>query len=433
MGPTDLAEVALAAPLVVECFVATAIFSRGLGRRGGRRSLVALLVCALLCIPVFTLLYARVQGAPFPLPALPWVVLLAMMLLFVHGFFETTLLEALIVATLGYCLDHLCNDLCTLAFLVLPTTGGDRVNMLLPPARYLVVVPAYAAAYLLVGRRFSLDAARTRRRARWVTVCCIALFASIALQIVLVNGRSEQAQLVGFVYDTLCTALIMVAMIGLTKTDHLEDSLETISRLWEQKKAQYELTQENIELINIKCHDIRKRIEETGARSGALSQKTVDEIADCVRVYDASARTGSRALDAVLTDKHLYCSEHGIELTCMVDGSLLANVAEDDLYFLVENILSNAIEAVEGLEVPAQRVISLTIDAAGPMARISEENYFDGDLRFEDGLPVTTKRDSANHGFGMRSIRHVVEKYDGDLVVSARDGVFSLNILLPRP
>ena len=50
---------------------------------------------------------------------------------------------------------------------------------------------------------------------------------------------------------------------------------------------------------------------------------------------------------------------------------------------------------------------------------------------FSDGLPMTTKQEKAHHGFGVKSMRRITEKYDGDLSMNAEDGVFTLNILFP--
>lgn len=47
-----------------------------------------------------------------------------------------------------------------------------------------------------------------------------------------------------------------------------------------------------------------------------------------------------------------------------------------------------------------------------------------------DGLPVTSKGDSANHGFGVRSMQLTVERYGGTL---AEDGRFHVNAIIPTP
>ena len=49
----------------------------------------------------------------------------------------------------------------------------------------------------------------------------------------------------------------------------------------------------------------------------------------------------------------------------------------------------------------------------------------------QDGLPITTKNEQNYHGFGMLSIRHIVEKYGGTMSVRTDQNLFRLDILLP--
>ena len=62
---------------------------------------------------------------------------------------------------------------------------------------------------------------------------------------------------------------------------------------------------------------------------------------------------------------------------------------------------------------------------------IRMENTCAEKLRFEDGLPLTTKADARFHGFGMKSMRSTVEKYGGSLVAEQDENWFSLKILIP--
>ena len=54
-------------------------------------------------------------------------------------------------------------------------------------------------------------------------------------------------------------------------------------------------------------------------------------------------------------------------------------------------------------------------------------------MHFVDGLPQTTKPDRKNHGFGVKSMRLVIEKYGGVLTMNARGGTFELDALIPHP
>ena len=51
----------------------------------------------------------------------------------------------------------------------------------------------------------------------------------------------------------------------------------------------------------------------------------------------------------------------------------------------------------------------------------------------EGGMPVSTKQDRENHGFGLKSIRFIVGKYDGQLHCQAEGREFVLTLLLPVP
>lgn len=49
------------------------------------------------------------------------------------------------------------------------------------------------------------------------------------------------------------------------------------------------------------------------------------------------------------------------------------------------------------------------------------------------GLPVTNSPERNLHGFGMRSIRASVERYNGCVLAEMRDGSFCLDIMIPVP
>ena len=74
----------------------------------------------------------------------------------------------------------------------------------------------------------------------------------------------------------------------------------------------------------------------------------------------------------------------------------------------------------------------LKIRRSGEFVSINVKNPFVGELDFDEGgLPRTTKNDKNYHGFGIKSITYLVQKYGGDLSLVANNGVFNLNILFP--
>ena len=105
-----------------------------------------------------------------------------------------------------------------------------------------------------------------------------------------------------------------------------------------------------------------------------------------------------------------------------------------DIYALFGNLIDNAMEAVTKLADAEKRIIDLTVRGGGDnMVAISVSNYFDGNLVTDvDGLPATTKGNKEYLGFGLKSIRYIVQKYDGDLSISTHDNLFTADIVLLR-
>ena len=67
------------------------------------------------------------------------------------------------------------------------------------------------------------------------------------------------------------------------------------------------------------------------------------------------------------------------------------------------------------------------------MALIQIENYYMHELSLQNGLPQTTKPDTNNHGYGLKSIVSIVELYGGTAEVKAEDGIFLLSLIIPIP
>ena len=82
-----------------------------------------------------------------------------------------------------------------------------------------------------------------------------------------------------------------------------------------------------------------------------------------------------------------------------------------------------------------RRKTGLVVEGGGMKCAYSAgilDGFLDGKIAFDsDGLPVTTKGDRAFHGFGIRSMKQIAEKYKGTLSVSTSDHTFTLNILIP--
>ena len=150
-----------------------------------------------------------------------------------------------------------------------------------------------------------------------------------------------------------------------------------------------------------------------------------------IQVYDSDANTGNEALDTILMEKSLYCNLHGIEWTCVADGKLLEGIDVVDLFTMLGNALDNAVEGVEKCPGDQLKSIAVRIWQKDLFTVIDVKNTCSEEVRFSNGLPITSKGDTANHGFGVRSIRSIAEKYGGTVNIKAENNLFTLTILFP--
>ncbi len=225
-----------------------------------------------------------------------------------------------------------------------------------------------------------------------------------------------------------CAVVLMLTSRTVERRE-LRQELGYLQHAVHQSELQYEISRDTIDLINVKCHDIRYKLGALAAQGERMRPEAVADLQKSISIYDAKVETGNQLLDVLLTEKSLYCEQNGITFSCMADGEKLAFLADGDLYCLFGNIIDNALEAVKTIGERQRRVVNLLVKARGDMLLIQAENYFDGERAFANGLPVTTKADKNYHGFGMRSIKMIVHKYGGELTAQVADGIFHLNIL----
>ena len=207
---------------------------------------------------------------------------------------------------------------------------------------------------------------------------------------------------------------------------------DTLHNIMEMQYKNYQLSKENIDMVNQKYHDLKHQINllKTQAYVGK-STSYLEKMEREIRVYETQNKTGNQILDAVLTNKAMICQNKEIELKFIVDGGALSFMEDMDVSALFGNMLDNAIESAEKQQEKQKRLIWLYVTKEKQFVRIRTENYCDEKIQFKNGMPVTTKKDRRFHGYGMKSIKSTVEKYHGSVVAAQENNWFELKILLP--
>lgn len=180
--------------------------------------------------------------------------------------------------------------------------------------------------------------------------------------------------------------------------------------------------------VRLALHDLRHFIH---SFDGKVPPEQIENMEKALDNYNLKVKTPRETLNYVLGSKSDYAASHQINFTFSGDSNDLAFLTDEDLYSLFENILSNAFEAVSKLPEVSKRVVSVNLKKQGNMVILSELNYYEGNLVYQDRQLETTKEDKTIHGFGMKSIQAVMDTYDGTLTTSAKGGIFELTVIFP--
>ena len=326
-------------------------------------------------------------------------------------------LTAVFVATTAYSMQQLAGRLSgALGILLAPEGRSKLVDFLL----LLLCVLAVFIVTLLLFRR------RNRGYSRVIQIANPAqlIITTLALAVMI-----RTINFANYLSSAIFALMIIILEFNVLQRHDLEEELAVTRRILEEERKQYEREKEVVEVINIKCHDLRHQLQAVGQ---SIPEHEKEQIQEAVRQYDSRVKTGNRALDVVLTMKRMICEGSDIEFSCLVNGALLNFMEESDIYSLFGNLLDNAIEEARHFD-SEHRVISLSVAREQQFVLIHEENFIQAVPQMVDGLPQTTKADKENHGFGVRSMRLIAEKYNGHFMIHVDKSLFRLDIMLPIP
>lgn len=367
------------------------------------------------------------EGTDNTLSLAYWAFYIVICIFFVWCNLEGSFLQAVYCAICGSGMQHIAFDF----YLIYEIVGGRNL---------IVFVLVYIAIYLLFYNYF---AKKLPERGEFAASKQSLLPIATIILLVWILSILENSALAGFeaglwhrviyrIIDAICCVYVLWVQINQKERISLQKELDGINSAWRQQKKQYEVTEDTIESINRKCHDLKHQI--SALRQITNEQEKVEfinELEQDIMIYDTALNTGNKALDIVLMEKGLFCKNHDIQWSCMADGSKLDFMKLEDIYAIFGNALDNAIEAVLELEDAGKRIISAKIITQNDLFMIQIQNYFDKKLHFENGIPLTTKKNKRDHGFGLKSIQYTAEKYNGIITVQTENQIFMLQVLIP--
>lgn len=225
-------------------------------------------------------------------------------------------------------------------------------------------------------------------------------------------------------YALICyaTTLAIVWLFRQWKTEQEEDrQKEIFSRQMQDLKSHITEAERLYKDMRALRHDVGnhlmtlKQLYTRGEYEEA--EKYADSLTCEMQKASIGARSGNPVTDVILSERRKEMEEKGIDFTSDFHYPADSGINAFDISIVLNNGLSNAIEAIERNNLPAPH-ISLYSYHMKNMYIIEITNSFTGELEADEwnGLPLTTKTGDG-HGFGLSSIRQVANKYLGDMEI----------------
>ena len=386
----------------------------------------------------------------------PWYTSLMFLALFLicavsfYFIYDIPIKLLFVLSVTAYTMQHFGHELYKIlgnavGFVFSPTMGmyGDNyIEFGSTRAEAIFLLLVYTEVYLLsYWVLYKIFGKKINREDTYINNFSIAIIGSLilvveiflnAVAVYIPDGYNLTYALLTSAYNIICCILILYLQTVLCLQKRTEQELKTVSLLLHQAQEQYKQREENIELLNMKCHDLKHQIREYG-KEKKISEDYINELEEILNIYDAPVNTGNRVLDLILTEKSLLCQKKHIKMNCFADCTKLDFISVADAYSLFGNIIDNALDAVSTIDEKEKRIIGITVKNINSFVSIEVQNYYSGQVTLDKhGIPVTTKVDNNYHGYGMKSILAIVKKYDGHIKIGSENGVFSISILFPN-
>lgn len=242
------------------------------------------------------------------------------------------------------------------------------------------------------------------------------------------------------------TIWMMISSIGLVcsdililwsniKIDERNAENERIKIQLEQEKADaryYKLENEKNESLEILRHDMNNHL------NTMLDMETNSDLKDYItsimEQYNIKKRTtfsNNNVLNGLISEYNSKCYIENIEFVVDIRPGTIDDIAATDIVALFGNILSNAYEAAKQCEEINEKYIELVVKRKQETTLIKCVNSCAVPPKIIGGNFISIKKDSdRKHGYGMKSIDKIVDKYHGSHIEQFDENEFTISIML---
>ena len=222
------------------------------------------------------------------------------------------------------------------------------------------------------------------------------------------------------IINIIISAVISVCYLVFTGTRELFTYKSNTQMLEDKNKLlldNYQNIESYIKKIGIMKHEMRNHLLAVQMmlddQEYTQLSKYLADVQDAYLVPDETVFCEHRLIQSMLGHTNQRARQTGIETSIEVTALPPLPVADADLVSLLMNLLNNALESCEKVQLPEKRWLTVAIKYREPYLYISVKNATNHGNKPKDSKFTTTKKDAAFHGYGISIVQNVARKYNG--------------------
>lgn len=191
----------------------------------------------------------------------------------------------------------------------------------------------------------------------------------------------------------------------------------------------YKIAKENNENASRIKHDLKNQIQIAYAMKSKNNDcfNMLEDIDAEIDKVNSNIYCENDVLNTVLLLKKVEAKKFDINIVYKIDKSIsLDNMEDSDVCRLFSNLLDNSIEASKKTK---DKKIILKLYRKNDYIVLNCENTYKEELKKNKFEFLTTKENEKEHGYGIKIIKSIVDKYDGEMNIQIKNDTFNIIII----
>ncbi len=276
------------------------------------------------------------------------------------------------------------------------------------------------------------------KKKEWILVISVFFISILSFGVIQVALNEAKLSETTSLMLMMCEiGLLVLDIICLYITISLNQSNRTAEKL-KLKEQQFKHEIQYAESVRSQYQEIRRIRHDIKQQLSTVSglqfegkydeaQKYISEVTNEIEQIEIFMDVGNDFVNAILNSKLSIAKSKGIEVLCNFSGKV-EGINEYDLCNLIGNVLDNAIEAAENAGDNAVVEVSMFSDKHKLVFTAS--NSISKSVLSSNPELKTAKDKPELHGFGIKTIKNIAAKYDGNVDFYEENLVFFCRVLL---